>query len=92
MKTATDGWKIATVKPATVRPDDLRPDAGEELAADPQVQAAFKVAEALGIGQIDPELKGRSLKVGAATRRALHEAQAALNAEIQAWAIPVGER
>ena len=87
-----EGWKVATNRPSTIRPDDLKPEAGEELAADPQVMAAFKVVEGLGLGQIDPELKQRSLKVGAATRRALHEAQAALDADVRSWALPVGER
>lgn len=92
VRTAREGWKVAVTRPSTVRPDDLRPEAGEELAADPQVKAAFQVVEGLGLGKIDPAMKDRSLKVGAATRRALHEAQAALGRDLEGWALPVGER
>ena len=84
-------WRQADSRPATVRTDELKAEAGEELAADPQVQAAFRLVEGLGLGAVDPGLKDRSLKVGAASRRALHLAQAALDADLQEWAIPLGE-
>jgi len=86
-----DDWKGVDKRPATVRPDELKPEAGEELAADPQVKAAFGIVEGLGLGAVDPGLKGRSLKVGAASRRALHQAQGALDADLQEWALPVGD-
>ena len=88
---APNSWQPADSRPATVRPDELRPEAGEDLAADPQVQAAFRIVEGLGLGAVDPGLKDRSLKVGAASRRALHLAQAALDGDLQEWAIPIGE-
>ena len=68
-------WVPAIVRSSNVRPDDLPAGATDGLAEDPQVKAAFGVVEALGLGEVPPELKKRSLGMGAATRKALGEAK-----------------
>ena len=91
VRSGPNQWRPVDARPATIRPDELKPEAGEELAADPQVQAAFRIVEGLGLGQVDPGLKERGLKVGAASRRALHMAQGALDRDLQEWALPIGD-
>jgi hypothetical protein len=82
-------WVPARVRTATLRPDDLGPQAGEALADDPQVRAAFQVVESLGLGAIPADLKRRSLNVGAATQKALGVARSALQDDLTALALPV---
>ncbi len=82
-------WQLVITKSATVRPDDLPAGSGEELAEDPQIKAAFGIVEGLGLGQVPPELKRRSLGMGAATRKALGQAKAELDAEIKRFALPL---
>ena len=74
---------------ATVRPDALAPDAGKPLAEDPQVKAVLSLVDALGLGQIAPELKTRSLNMGAATEQALGLARAALERDLDALELPI---
>lgn len=74
-----DRWVPAVVRSATIRPDDLPAGAADGLADDPQVKAAFGVVESLGLGEVPPELKKRSLSMGAATKRALGQARGALD-------------
>jgi hypothetical protein len=87
VRTDADRWAPAVVRPATVRVRDVSDDEARPLGGDPQVQAAFRVAEALGLGDVAPELKQRSLTMGAATRRALGQAQAALARDLDALAL-----
>jgi hypothetical protein len=87
-----DQWVKAGSRSARVRPDDLGPDAGKDLAADPTVAQAFKLIETLGLGAVPPELKRRSLNVGAATRKALGQARSAAQADLATLALPVSER
>jgi hypothetical protein len=82
VRTAGDRWAPSMVRSSTVRPDDLPANAGEGLADDPQVKAAFGVVESLGLGEIPPEFKRRSLNMGAATRKALGQARGALDQEL----------
>ncbi|HWE36064.1 MAG TPA: hypothetical protein VG406_05775 [Isosphaeraceae bacterium] len=89
VRVGPERWVLALARPAVVRPDDLKPDAGAELAADPQVKGAFSLIEGLGLGQIDPELKRRSLRIGAATRQALHAARGGLDEGLAGLAFPV---
>ncbi len=84
-------WTVSGSRSARVRPDDLGPEAGKDLAEDPQVAMAFKVVESLGLGEIDPALKKRSLAVGAATRKALGQARTAAMADLAALALPILE-
>ena len=87
VRTGGDRWAPAFVRSSTVRPDDLPANAGDGLADDPQVKAAFGVIESLGFGDIPPELKRRSLNMGAATRKALGQARGALDQELNAFAL-----
>ena len=85
------GWVAYGSRAATVRADDLKADAGGDLAADPQVKGAFSMVEALGFGSIPPELKQRSLRIGAATQKALGDARSAFNRNLNAQMLPVLE-
>jgi hypothetical protein len=84
-------WAQFGSRTATVRPDELGADAGKGLEADPQIQSAFKIVESLGIGAIPAELKERSLRIGAATEKALGMARSAFNDDLQSLALPVLE-
>lgn len=84
-----DRWVPSSSRTARVRPDELGDDAGDDLAADPQVATAFRVVESLGLGVVPPEVRKRSLGVGAATRKALGLARTAADADLAALALPV---
>ncbi len=84
-------WVIFGSRTATVRPDDLQPEAGRDLAEDPQVKSAFRMVEMLGLGAVPQELKDRSLRIGAATQKALSTARATFNQDLDALALPVLE-
>ena len=88
---AGDRWMAFGSRAATVRPEDLGDQAGKDLEADPQVQGAFKIVEGLGLGAVPAELKTRSLRIGAATEKALGMARSAFNEDLQALALPVLE-
>ena len=87
-----DRWVPFGSRKATVRPDELAPEAGKNLAGDPQVQTAFSVVESLGLGSIPPELKERSLRMGAATQKALGTARDAFSQDLDTLMLPVLER
>ena len=87
---ATDGLPFGS-RAATVRPEELGADAAKGLEADPQIQGAFKVVESLGLGAIPADLKNRSLRIGAATEKALGMARSAFNEDLQSLALPVLE-
>jgi hypothetical protein len=80
-------WNPAIVRSSTIRPDDLPANAADGIADDPQVKAVFGVVESLGLGEVPPELKRRSLNVGAATRKALGQARGALDQELNSVAL-----
>jgi hypothetical protein len=86
-----DRWAPFGSRTATVRPEDLGAEAGKGLEADPQIQSAFKVVEGLGLGAIPAELKERSLRIGAATEKALGMARSAFNEDLQALTLPFQE-
>jgi hypothetical protein len=87
-----DRWAPFGTRTATVRPEELGAEAGKGLEADPQIQGAFKVVESLGLGAIPADLKERSLRIGAATEKALGMARSAFNEDLQTFALPVLER
>jgi hypothetical protein len=91
VRTTAERWVPFGSRSATVRPDDLRPEAGQDLAADPQVQGAFKVVEMLGLGAIPADLKARSLRIGASTEKALGMARDACNQDLEHLVLPVLE-
>ncbi len=91
VRTGGERWVIFGSRTATVRSDDLQAGAGQDLAEDPQVKSAFRMVETLGLGAIPPELKDRSLRIGAATQKALRTARAAFNQDLDALMLPVLE-
>ena len=89
VRTGPDRWEPAFAHPATVRTADVKPDEGDALAADPQVQAAFRVFQGLGLGEMPAAAKQQSLNVGAAARQAMGQAKSALTKDLEALALPV---
>jgi hypothetical protein len=86
-----DRWGPFVTRSAVVRPEETAPEAGGAIAEDPQVKSAFAIVEALGLGNIPPELKTRSLKMGAATQQAIGAAKAAIAQDLSGLALPVLE-
>jgi hypothetical protein len=86
-----DRWGPFVTRSASVRPEETAPGAGQNLAEDPQVKSAFSILEALGLGNIPPELKQRSLKMGAATEQALGTARAAIAQDLSTLMLSVLE-
>lgn len=82
-------WVPELTRSSTVRPGDLPAGAGANLAEDPQVKAALNVVSSLGLGDIPPELKQRSLNMGFATQKALGDARTAFNRELTNLALPL---
>jgi hypothetical protein len=86
-----DRWVPFVTRSASVRPDELPAEAGRNLVADPQVQSAFSLVEALGLGTIPPEFKQRSLKMGATTEKALGAARGEINQDLNSLMLPIFE-
>jgi hypothetical protein len=84
-------WILFRSRNGTVRPDDLGHEAGKNLAEDPQVKGAFQIAEMLGLGAIPADVKERSLRIGAATEKALGMARSAFAQDLNDLALPVLE-
>ncbi len=84
-------WIPFGSRTATVRPEELRPEAGRDLAEDPQIKSAFRMVETLGLGAIPQEYKDQSLRVGAATQRALSMSRSAFDQDLNAMMLPVLE-
>lgn len=84
-------WSVFGSRNAMVRPDELAADAGKDLGEDPQVKVAFQIVEMLGLGAVPAEMKERSLRIGAATERALGMARSAFNQDLDQLALPVLE-
>jgi hypothetical protein len=84
-------WFLFGTRNATVRPDELDNDAGKDLADDPQIKSAFQIADLLGLGAIPPQVKQRSLRMGAATDKALGMARSAFNQDLNDLALPILE-
>jgi hypothetical protein len=84
-------WVAYGSRASTVRADELKPGEGGDLAEDPLVKGAFALVEGLGFGAIPPELKQRSLGIGAATQRALGAARSEFNRDLDALMLPVLE-
>jgi hypothetical protein len=82
-------WIPYLSRSSVIRSAEVGQDAGQDLAEDPQVKSAFALVEALGLGKVDPALKERSLRMGAATQHALGTARAAMAAELNRLMLPV---
>lgn len=85
------GWVEFGSRNAVVRADEVPAVAAEGIGQDPQVQSVFNIAESLGLGAVTAEMKERSLRMGAATSRALGTARSAFAQELDALAFPVLE-
>jgi hypothetical protein len=84
-------WVPFGSRSTSVRPDDVPHEAGQDLAGDPQVGRAFSLVESLGLGAIPPELKQRSLRMGAATQKALGTARSAISQDLEGLMLPIFE-
>jgi len=84
-------WMPVVTRSNSVRPETLEANAGQDLEQDPQVSTVFKVVESLGLGQVPEEVKQRSLKMGAATQKALGQTRTAFLKDLAALAFPVGD-
>jgi hypothetical protein len=82
-------WIPAGSRVARVRAEDVPAQAAEALAQDPRVATSLRLVEALGLGEVALELRGRSLKAGAATQRALATARTAALGDLNHLAFPV---
>ena len=82
-------WVPEIQRTSTVRPGDLPANAGAGLADDPQVKSALNIVATLGLGEIPPELKQRSLNMGFATQKALNDARGALTSALNDVALPL---
>jgi hypothetical protein len=91
VRTGPDRWEPAIRRPATVRVDQVGDAQRQGIAADPQVKQVFKVFEGLGLGAAGDQLQQKGIGVGAATREALGQAQAALGTDLDSLALPIGE-
>jgi hypothetical protein len=91
VRNASGRWDERGSRTVRVRPDELKADAGAPLAADPQVEAAFKIFESIGLGPIPDDVKRRSLNVGAATQKALGQARSEFHEAMAALALPIDE-
>jgi hypothetical protein len=91
VRTGPDRWQIYGSRQSQVRTDDLPADAGKGLDQDPQVQGAFKIVEMLGLGAIPGDLKQRSLRIGAATQKAIGTARTDFSQELDKLTLPVLE-
>ncbi|RUL86106.1 hypothetical protein TsocGM_16955 [Tautonia sociabilis] len=87
VRTGPGRWERVAWRRGESRVAELPPGAGGDLARDPQVQTAFRMLEAIGIGRTDPRARRLSLSVGAATRIALDRARSALDADLQEAAL-----
>lgn len=85
------GWSVYGTRSQTVRPDQVDPAVGQNVADDPQVQAAFDLVNRFVPGAVTPETRRRSVGVGAATHQALGAARSDFNRELQSLALPVLE-
>ena len=81
-------WQPAIRRPFRVRMSDVRNDEADPVANDPRVKEIFGVLDSLGIGA---DAKRLGLTGGAATRRALGQAQSAMNAVLDSAAIPLDQ-
>ncbi|WP_165235321.1 hypothetical protein [Aquisphaera insulae] len=91
VRAAAERWIPFVVKSSSVRPEDIAAGEGDDIAADPQVQKAFSLAESLGLGQVTPEIKARALRMGTATRKALGASRGEMARALNDLMLPVLE-
>jgi hypothetical protein len=80
-------WRTAGERTARVKTADVAAGAGQRMAADAQVKGVFEVFDALGLGQVSPEMKERALAIGAAAQMALGQVREMANADLNRLAV-----
>ncbi len=76
-------WLPAARRQAVVTEAEIEAGEPQAIANDPQVVSVFEMVDALGLGNLDPGMKQRSLAVGAMTQQAIHEARSQLQGDLQ---------
>ena len=84
-------WLISGSRSARVRPEELGPLDVNGLADDPQVALALRIVEAIGLGEVSPDLKRRARTLGAAAQRALGRVRTAAQADLTGLALPISD-
>jgi hypothetical protein len=90
IRIGADRWEPAIVRPGSARPDEAKRNDVDPIGADPQVQEVYRTFD--GLVGVTPEMKARSLAVGAATRQALGTAQSALRKDLESLAFNLDPR
>jgi hypothetical protein len=70
-----------------VKTADVPAGAAQRIAADERVKGVFEVFDALGLGQVSPEMKERAVAIGAATQMALGQVREMANADLERLAV-----
>lgn len=89
VRTGPERWELAINRAEAINPNAVEPGGGDQLADDPQIAAAFKMLDGLGLGNLTPELKQQGLAMGAATQRALARLRTVFQKDLDALALPV---
>ena len=85
VRLGADRWEPAITRSSDSRTADARADEAQAVGSDPQVKAILGGVEALGLGNLMPDLKN----AGASAKRALGQARSALQKDLDALALPV---
>jgi hypothetical protein len=80
-------WRTAGERTARVKTADVPAGAAQRIAADERVKGVFEVFDALGPGQVSPEMKERAVAIGAATQMALGQVREMANADLERLAV-----
>ncbi|MHC5543471.1 hypothetical protein ACYOEI_35050, partial [Singulisphaera rosea] len=91
VRPGADRWIAFGSRAAVVDPRNLKNDAGGELADDPQVKAAFRLVESIGLGPIPEEFRRQSLNAGAATQHAMAEVRSLYQRDLTDLALPIDD-
>ncbi len=83
------GWQVSGTRDAMVDPSTMPMDQAQGLAQDPQVQAALRMVETLGLGQAAEAQMDRALRAGVATQCALAIARERAEADLDRLVLPV---
>lgn len=83
-------WRVAGSRAGEQETDKVDERLRKAVGEDPQIRAAFRVVEGLGLGQLGEDAKRRALGVGTAARIALSKARNAAQEDLDRLAFPVG--
>lgn len=82
-------WIPAGKRSSTVKASDLPKQNAEALENDPTIRQAFGLAESLGFGKLDPNIKQQALSVGATVQQALAKVRGDVASDLEQLAIPI---